>query len=78
MLLIAVCEAAVYVAAVLMFSMLQVGTKVGTASHSQRSVALSPRASKLSFGYVMNPSRLVRTTRKGERQTRPNDCHSSL
>ena len=46
-------------------------------SPTKRRVALSSRALKLSFEYVMDP-RLVRTTSKGSRRTRPNDCHSSL
>ena len=43
----------------------------------KRSAALNPRNWQLSFGYVLQPS-LLRTMSKGERQTRPNDAHSSL
>ena len=54
------------------------GAKVENASpHSKRSGALSSWVLELSFGYVSDPS-LVRTVCEGERQTRPNDCHSSL
>ena len=56
---------------------LQVRADVEDAPHSKRSAALSSRALKLSFRYGMDQS-LVRTISKGERRTRPNDCHSSL
>ena len=48
------------------------------ASRSKHSAALIYGSLALSFGYVMEPTRPVRTVSKGRRRTRRNDAHSSV